>query len=131
MYQAVDTSVIQELSRRKDLSNLHPPVKMISHHPHSLFSLQPSMKDHLTSFSDLNTRPSSISPPQSVISSPFSHLTSKPSQVPSFNHALLLHHWLRQTHSLPSPPAYDPRLYLGQGRTSKSFVTESLQSLTM
>ena len=77
------------------------------------------MKNHLTSFSDLNTRPSSISPPQSVISSPFSHLTSKPSQVPSFNHALLLHHWLRQTHSLPSPPAYDPRLYLGQGRTSK------------
>merc|ERR1719245_2729771 len=45
---------------------------------------------------------------------------SPPLPFPPLQHALLLHHMLGQNPLLaPSPPAYDPRLYLGQGRTSK------------
>ena len=64
--------------------------------------------------SDYSSRSSSTSPPHHF------SFPSPPLPLPPLQHALLLHHMLGQNPLLaPSPPAYDPRLYLGQGRTSK------------
>merc|ERR1711936_16089 len=62
----------------------------------------------------------SVSPPGRINSPPSFLFPSPPLPLPPLQHALLLHHMLGQNPLLaPSPPAYDPRLYLGQGRTSK------------
>ena len=62
----------------------------------------------------------SVSPPERLLPSPSFSFPSPPLPLPPLQHALLLHHMLGQNPLLaPSPPAYDPRLYLGQGRTSK------------
>jgi len=68
--------------------------------------------------SDKIPRSSSVSPPQSNMSSQSFQFPSSPYLPHHLSQALLIQQWLGHN-NLHSPPAYDPRLNMGQGRASK------------